>query len=350
MNKKLLTTIFCFVGLGFGGWFLTLKLATPLEAKPVAAQPAPTKARTVSALGRLEPEGRVIRISAPTQAEGARVAKLFVKEGEPVRAGQVVAQLDTYDRRLAALDEAREQVRVTAARLAQTKVPSKQNDQSAQRAAISRLEVELQRAEREQERYAALHRDGIVAASDFEGRKLTADTLRRELERAKSQLSALTEVRPVDVGVAEAEVGRAKASVERAEADLEAARVRATSDGTVIKIHALAGEAIGNKGILEIGQTNAMYVVAEIYENDIAAVQKGASARITARALNQPLTGVVEQIGLQVGKKDVLSTDPAADTDARVIEVRIRLNPEDSRRVAGLTNLRVEAVISGEPL
>lgn len=343
MNKKLLTTIVCLVGLGFGGWLLTSKLATPLEAKPVP--PSPTKARTVSALGRLEPEGRVIRISAPTQAEGARVAKLFVKEGDVIRGGQVLAQLDTYDRRLAALEEAREQARVTAARLAQTKVPSKQNDQSAQRAAISRLEVELQRAEREQERYAALYRDGIVAASDFEGRKLTADTLRRELERAKSQLSALTEVRPVDVGVAEAEVGRAKASIERAEADLEAARVRATSDGTVIKIHALAGEAIGNKGILEIGQTSAMFVVAEIYENDIAAVRKGATARITARALTEPLAGVVEQIGLQVGKKDVLSTDPAADTDARVIEVRIRLNPEDSRRVAGLTNLRVEAII-----
>lgn len=345
MSKKIFVGVVFFCVVGFGGWFLTAKLANPLEAKPVPAQPAANVKRTVSALGRLEPEGRVIRISAPTQAEGARVAKLFVKEGDTIQAGQVVAQLDTYDRRASALSEAREQVRVTAARLAQAKVPSKQNDQSAQRAAISRLEVELIRAEREQERYAALHRDGIVAASDFEGRKLTADTLRRELERAKSQLSSLTEVRPVDIQVAEAEVQRAKASVERAEADLEAARVRATAAGQVLKIHALAGEAIGTKGILEVGRTDTMYVVAEIYENDIAAVRSGASATVTARALNQPLRGVVEQIGLQVGKKDVLSTDPAADTDARVVEVRIRLTPEDSRRVAGLTNLRVETVI-----
>jgi HlyD family secretion protein len=51
----------------------------------------------------------------------------------------------------------------------------------------------------------------------------------------------------------------------------------------------------------------------------------------------------VERIGLEVGKKDVLSTDPVADADARVVEVEIRLR--DSEPAAALTNLRVEVVL-----
>ena len=55
------------------------------------------------------------------------------------------------------------------------------------------------------------------------------------------------------------------------------------------------------------------------------------------------LAGKVERIGLKVGKKDVLSTDPVADADARVVEVEIRLLEPES--AAGLTNLRVEVLI-----
>ena len=47
--------------------------------------------------------------------------------------------------------------------------------------------------------------------------------------------------------------------------------------------------------------------------------------------------------GLKVGKKDVLSTDPVADADARVVEVDIRL--DDAEPAAALTNLRVDVTI-----
>jgi len=50
----------------------------------------------------------------------------------------------------------------------------------------------------------------------------------------------------------------------------------------------------------------------------------------------------VERIGFKIGKKDVLSTDPVADADARVVEVDIRL--DEPKLVAALTNLRVEVI------
>jgi HlyD family secretion protein len=45
----------------------------------------------------------------------------------------------------------------------------------------------------------------------------------------------------------------------------------------------------------------------------------------------------------QVRKQDATGTDPASRKDARVVEVEIKL--DDSKRVAGLTNLQVEVVI-----
>ncbi len=40
-------------------------------------------------------------------------------------------------------------------------------------------------------------------------------------------------------------------------------------------------------------------------------------------------------------KKGILDTNPTADADARIVEVKIRLNPAGSQKVAGLTNLQV---------
>ena len=86
-----------------------------------------------------------------------------------------------------------------------------------------------------------------------------------------------------------------------------------------------------------------MYTVAEVYETDIGKVHVGQRATITSPALHGELMGTVERIGMKIGKRDVLDVDPAASTDARVVEVHIRL--DDSRAVAGLTNLQVEVRI-----
>ena len=88
-----------------------------------------------------------------------------------------------------------------------------------------------------------------------------------------------------------------------------------------------------------------MYAIAEVYETDIAKVRNGQRATITSPVFVGNLEGTVTRIGKQIGKKDVLNTDPAADTDARVIEVRIRLDPESSKKVASLTNLQVQVKI-----
>jgi hypothetical protein len=55
------------------------------------------------------------------------------------------------------------------------------------------------------------------------------------------------------------------------------------------------------------------------------------------------LQGTIERINPQVRQREVLSTDPTGDADARIVEVRVRLDPADARRVRSLTGLKVIA-------
>lgn len=142
---------------------------------------------------------------------------------------------------------------------------------------------------------------------------------------------------------AEAAVRAARAVLEAARAQLELAVVRAPIAGRVIEIHARAGERVGAEGVLELGRTDEMFAVAEVYETDIGGVEIGQRAVVTSPALDAPLEGTVDRIGLKVGKLDVLGTDPVAKTDARVVEVEIRL--DDGDRVSHLTNLQVEVAL-----
>lgn len=180
-----------------------------------------------------------------------------------------------------------------------------------QRAEVARQRAGLENAEREVARNRELKNKGVLPESTWEAVVLARDV--------------------------------ARANLDRAEADLELSSVRSPIDGQVLDLHVRAGERVGADGIAEIGDTSAMYAVAEVYETDIGRVRSGQRAQIRSAALPHDLAGTVERIGLKIGKKDVLSTDPVADADARVVEVRVRL--DEPALAAALTNLRVEVVI-----
>jgi HlyD family secretion protein len=118
----------------------------------------------------------------------------------------------------------------------------------------------------------------------------------------------------------------------------------------VLDVFAYPGEAVapGDGPILALGDTRQMVVVAEVYETDIGLVALGQPATITSRngAFSDTLTGTVSEIGLQIAKNDVLDDDPAANADARVVEVRVAV--DQSEAVAALTNLQVDVAIDIE--
>lgn len=411
------------IGLIIGSTLITGGIAVySISQFGVASQqPEPVETtyqvKKVTALGRLEPEAEVINLSAPLALDGDRVAQVLVKEGDEVKAGQMVAILDSRDRLEDALRQAQEQVKMAQAKLAQVKAGAKdgeitaqkatierlqaqldndkiaqeetiarleaqwEGDRTAQAATIGRIEAELKNAQAEYQRYQELYREGATSRSRFDSERLSVETAQQQLNEAKAVLNRINstsskqireakvnlqrikatgskqireakatldqiaEVRPVDVQAAQAEVDSAIVSVKRAQTDLEQAYIKAPMRGRILKIHTRTGEKMSESGIVDLAQTNQMIAVGEVYQSDIGKVKLGQKAVVTGQAFTGELRGFVSQIGLQVNRQNVFSNQPGENLDKRVVEVKIRLTPEDSKKVAGLTNLQVQTAI-----
>ena len=342
--------------------------------------------KQVVALGKLIPKGEVIKLSV-ANAEDSRVNQILVAEGDRVESGQVIAILQGFENRQRDLEEAEKEVELAQARLAQVRAgESKQAELAAQRANISRLEsqlrnetlekqaaiastqAQLRQAKLNFERNQSLQQQGAVSIQVLdearEGRDMaqaglnerlaqldnTRQSLIQEIEQERERLAQLQEIRPVDVRVAEIELEKANIAVEQVKADLEDTKVKVPISGQILRINTRVGEQVNTQqGIVELGQTAEMYAVAEVYETDIGKVKIGQPAIISSEygGFDGKLTGTVEHLGLQVGAKQLStsSQDPTQDENSRIVEVKIRINPEDSLKVAGLTNMKVRVEI-----
>ena len=354
------------------------------QSQSIAAQPTENilpEIKTINALGRLEPKGEVIELSAPSSTEGNRIEQLLVQEGNWVEVGQVIAILDSRPGLQAFLEENQEQVRVAQANLNRIRAGAqvgeleaqraviarikaeRSNNIAAQQATVARLKAELKNAEVDYQRYQNLYEQGAISASERDSRQLNKETAQRQLEEAKANLNRIytatkeqleeakatleriAEVRPVEVEVGVAEVRKAQAAVTKAKAELDLAYIKAPQAGRILDILTRPGEVVSSNGIAKIGQTSQMYAVAEVYESNIGQVRVGQQVKLTSNAISGELHGTVEQVGLEVQRQEVINTDPSANIDAKVVEVKVLLDEESSRRVEGLTNLLVKVKI-----
>lgn len=353
-----------------------------VQAAPVAA---------VVALGRLEPDGEVIKLSVPN-AQDSRVNRILVKEGDRVRAGQLIALLQGIDRRQADVRDARADVRLQQATL--TKVQqgeAKKAQLVAQQATIARSEAQLQ-AETQQrqaaiasstatlrnaaltyQRRQTLQREGAIARADLDTAQREWDTARAELaernaalqqtlttlpaeiaqERAK--LAELREVRPVDLQIAAAQLEKAEIAVQQRQALLEDVQVRAPISGQILRINTRIGEQVNTaQGIMELARTEQMVVTAEISEIDVSKVHNGQRATITSEygGFIGEIHGMIAHISLQVGRRSLQDANavnsPTIDSNARIIAVKIRIDPNDNAKVASFTNMQVRVKLPME--
>jgi HlyD family secretion protein len=269
----------------------------PQAASASASRPAaPPVLEAVSALGRLEPAGNIRKLAAPVTDFGAspRLTALYVQEGQLVRAGQVLASFDNR--------------------------PTLQAQETLLLTRISSLKQQLDLLDRETSRYRQLTNSGVFAIGALEQREIKVVDLRGSLQEAKAELR-------------------------KVRTDLAKSQLQAPIGGLVLRINTHPGERPGDAGILEIGANDQMEAVAEVYESDIGRVRPGQAVTLTSEngGFQGSLEAKVLRISPQVRQRQLLSTDPTGDADARVVEVRLALSPAEIQRVRQLAGLKIIA-------
>ena len=295
----------------------------------------------VVALGRIIPRGDVISVATPSGAGDARISEMRVAEGDLVTSGDILAVLDNLAQLQSAVAAAEAALRVREANLAQTRASNAASLAEAQ-ATLERAEATETVAQSDLDRATALFERGVTTRAEFDQVVARANEAGRDVERALATLSRYatgSETVQADIAVAEANLDAARADLDRARQDLERAYVRAPESGMVLEINVRAGERPGSAGIIDLGDTSQMTVEAEVYQTMIGRVTIGDPVTVSADAFAGDLVGVVSAIGLQIGRQSITSDDPAANTDARVVDVIVTLDAASSATATPFTNL-----------
>ncbi|KZL50091.1 HlyD family efflux transporter periplasmic adaptor subunit [Nodularia spumigena CS-586/05] len=352
----------------------------------IAVEPAPVTA--VVALGQIEPEGEVIRLSVPN-AQDSRVNQILVKEGDFVQRNQIIAILQGIDQLEADLKDAETDVSLQQAELLKVQQgEAKKAEIAAQTATINRLKAQLkaetiqkqaainiadatlEEAQLTYQRRQDLSTQGAISIADADTAKRelataeatlmertaeldkTITTLQAQILEEEARLTQLTEIRPVDIEIANLRLQKAKIAVIQRKARLENAKVRAPAFGQILRINTRIGEQVNtSRGIVEIARTDRMFAVAEVAETDIDKIRLGQQATISSEygGFSGDIKGNVEQIALQIGKRtlqDAANTrGPTTDDNSRVIAVKIRIDPQYNSQIAALTYMLVRVKI-----
>jgi HlyD family secretion protein len=386
-----LSLVLCLASLtagGAGGYYVHR-----LESTATAtAQPPPVPdARSLSALGQVQPAGGVIAIYGPP---GDRILKFagLLHPGQAVKAGAPLVILESQKARQkevalaeTQLNQARQQrqaIRKAAdAKLEELETETgeldnrKKEDLAVQDARLQVLRAQANEARTQHGRVEGLSRDRISPA-ELEQAQLAVDVARGQLEAAQAartqilntyrRHSDLAQVKRKAI-LAERDQALQQVPVEAAEQSQRLAQLRLDEctlkvpeeivTGTVLRVPGHAGEVTGTQPILELAAGDPIVVVAEVYESDLDRLynglkkSEGVAATVQARALEgsrtKPLTGQVEpdQVARLVAHNQLLSLNPRVDQDRRVVQVRVLLDSESAERARKFIGLQVDVLL-----
>ena len=100
----------------------------------------------------------------------------------------------------------------------------------------------------------------------------------------------------------------------------------------MLKIITSQGESIGQRPILQLGDTNHMYGGRRDLRDRHAVRPSQSAGQDHQRRLPTPLFGAVEAIGMTVSKNETISLDPTASAYSRVVGAWIRLDDSPGQR------------------
>jgi HlyD family secretion protein len=323
-SRKLLITILVLLLLiGAAGIYAVTVLsrpATDIDPSRLASVERGNIARSVVAIGRIEP---VAKVEIKSKANGI-IKEIKVQAGDLVNEGQVLVELDkdNLTARLresrAALLGAQANAKAASAELDKNKIEAEGVDVEFNKLAFDRA--------------AKLFKDGLIPQQKYDDARMAVDIAVNRQRAAQSQL-AVTQAR---VAQAQAAIAQAEAAVERAQEELDNATIRSPIKGMVLSRDVELGSPVssilnlgaGATPVMVLGDIREVFVRGKVDEADIGLVRLNQPARIKVETFkDRQFEGRVTQISpLGVEKDNVVSFEVRVSIDNASGELRANMS------------------------
>ena len=283
--------------LSLSGIGAALLAGTVLQARAQGPEASAAATTTSAPIAGVAAEGRVVAYPGAEVTIGAdaigRLLRVSVEEGDVVRPGQVLAEIDASDL-VAGLDEAK--------------------------ARLEEAVAEKRLAHLNAERKAKLFEEGILPAYD-------RDAAARDVE------------------ITQARIETATASIRRLEATIARTRLVSPINGTVTSRLVNAGQMVDRgDAAFVVADLNRLRIEGEAHEADADRVALGAEVEIRVDGFpGQSFHGLVEEIPGSVTLRRIKPQDPARPTDVRVLALKVALDGKTPLKLGTTVDLVISS-------
>jgi HlyD family secretion protein len=281
-------------------------------------------ATVVSASGEIKPKNYV---NIGANAFG-KITHLYVKEGDQVKKGQLLAQLENVQSTAdVSANEASLQAAETDALAADAALKTSQAD-------LLRAQADYDRNKLDWERAQSLYKDGLIAKSDFDSRKNAWATADAGLTQAQSKVAQAK----AQNDSAAKHIGQARATLTHYTDLLQKTTYNAPFDGVISNLPVREGETVvvgiqnaQGSTLMTIAAMGIITAEVKVDETDIVNVRIGQAAEITIDAIpKKTFHGTVSEIGDNaIVRSSGVSTSQSTSTSEEAKDFKVVVTLED---------------------
>jgi len=259
------------------------------------------------------------------------VEKINVREGDRVKAGQVLATLDAREAE-ATVAQSKASLEAAVARLKQVKATAEETIQSQ----IQQAKANLDLAEADLNRAKELHEKNFIARQQLDEARTKYSVAKAAYDLALNSIRQKTWEN--DIALAEAQVQQAKATLDLNRAQLANLIILSPMNGKVTKRHVDPGTMVKDTTpILALMDLDEVKMMVNVIEKEFVRLQIGQAVKVTVMAFpNRTFQG------------RILIITPALDLQSRTAEIQISIPNPGYILNPGMFG-RVEALLRSDP-
>jgi len=306
-------------------------------------------ASTVTASGEIKPKTYA---NVGANAFG-KITHLYVKEGDHVKKGQLLAQLENVQ------PESDVQMNQAALQASKTDLEASQAAMNTNVADLERAKADEEQKRLDYQRAEQLYKDQLIPKADYESRKAAYESSAAGLAQAKARISQAK----AQVDSSQKHIQQNVASLRRASDALSKTTYQAPYDGVVTNLPVREGETVvvgiqnsPGSTLMTVADMSVITAEVKVDETDIVNVKLGQQAEVSIDAVpKKKFKGVVTEIGnnallRSTGVSTSQSTSSSQEAKDFKVVITLQDPPENLRpglsATAKITTATRQSVVS----